>query len=110
MIRRPPRSTLFPYTTLFRSETGTGKTLTLKMAAGLLAPNSGSVVVLGNEISEMSEVELLPFRRKIGFVFQEGALFDSMTVGENVAYRLREDRVAEAEIESRGLEVLRFVE
>src|SRR5256886_5863457 len=63
MIRRPPRSTLFPYTTLFRSETGTGKTLTLKMAAGLLAPNSGSVVVLGNEISEMSEVELLPFRR-----------------------------------------------
>ncbi|PYU49611.1 MAG: organic solvent resistance ABC transporter ATP-binding protein [Acidobacteria bacterium] len=97
-------------TLILLGETGTGKTLTLKMAAGLLAPNSGSVVVLGNEISEMSEVELLPFRRKIGFVFQEGALFDSMTVGENVAYRLREDRVAEEEIESRVLEVLRFVE
>src|SRR5438309_9762191 len=97
-------------TLVLLGETGTGKTLTLKMAAGLLAPNSGSVVVLGNEISEMSEVELLPFRRKIGFVFQEGALFDSMTVGENVAYRLREDRVAEEEIESRVLEVLRFVE
>ena len=82
----------------------------MKMAAGLLAPNSGSVIVLGNEISEMSEKELLPFRRKIGFVFQEGALFDSMSVGENVAYRLREDRVAEEEIEPRVLEVLRFIE
>src|SRR6059036_312400 len=100
-----PRETL-----ILLGETGTGKTLTLKMAAGLLTPNSGSVIVLGNEISEMSEVELLQFRRKIGFVFQEGALFDSMTVGENVAYRLREDRVAEEEIESRVLEVLRFVE
>jgi len=97
-------------TLILLGETGTGKTLTLKMAAGLLAPNSGSVVVLGNEISEMSEVELLPFRRKIGFVFQEGALFDSMSVGENVAYRLREDRVAEEEIEPRVLEVLRFIE
>ncbi len=97
-------------TLILLGETGTGKTLSLKMAAGLLAPNSGSVIVLGNEISEMSEEELLPFRRKIGFVFQEGALFDSMTVGENVAYRLREDRVAEEEIESRVLEVLRFVE
>jgi phospholipid/cholesterol/gamma-HCH transport system ATP-binding protein len=97
-------------TLILLGETGTGKTLTLKMAAGLLAPNSGSVVVLGNEISEMSEEELLPFRRKIGFVFQEGALFDSMSVADNVAYRLREDRVPEEEIESRVLEVLRFVE
>src|SRR3989454_6321828 len=80
------------------------------MAAGLLTPNSGTVVVLGNEVSEMKEKELLAFRRKIGFVFQEGALFDSMTVGENVAYRLREDRVAEEEIEPRVREVLRFVE
>jgi phospholipid/cholesterol/gamma-HCH transport system ATP-binding protein len=97
-------------TLILLGETGTGKTLTLKMAAGLLAPNSGSVVVLGNELSEMSEEELLPFRRKIGFVFQEGALFDSMSVADNVAYRLREDRVPEEEIESRVLEVLRFVE
>src|SRR5713226_3309440 len=91
-------------------ETGTGKTLTLKMAAGLLTPNSGSVIVLGNEVSEMSERELLAFRRKIGFVFQEGALFDSMSVADNVAYRLREDRVAEEEIEPRVREVLQFVE
>src|SRR5438128_11681621 len=68
-------------TLILLGETGTGKTLTLKMAAGLLAPNSGSVVVLGNEISEMREVELLPIRRKIGFVLKEGALFASMTVG-----------------------------
>src|SRR5437879_442764 len=95
-------------TLILLGETGTGKTLTLKMAAGLLAPNSGSVIVLGNEVSEMSEEELLPFRRRIGFVFQEGALFDSMTVGENVAYRLREDRLAEEEIESRVLEVLKI--
>src|SRR5207249_2025242 len=54
-------------TLILLGETGTGKTLTLKMAAGLLTPNSGSVIVLGNEISEMSEKELLPFRRKIGF-------------------------------------------
>lgn len=97
-------------TLILLGETGTGKTLTLKMAAGLLTPNSGGVIVLGNEISEMSEEELLPFRRKIGFVFQEGALFDSMSVADNVAYRLREDGVAEEEIESRVLEVLRFVE
>src|SRR6266436_2127098 len=97
-------------TLILLGETGTGKTLTLKMAAGLLAPNSGRVVVLGNEVSEMKESELLAFRRKVGFVFQEGALFDSMTVGENVAYRLREDRVPEEEIEPRVREVLRFVE
>src|SRR6266481_5402407 len=97
-------------TLILLGETGTGKTLTLKMAAGLLTPNSGGVIVLGNEISEMSEDELLPFRRKIGFVFQEGALFDSMSVADNVAYRLREDGAPEEEIESRVLEVLRFVE
>jgi phospholipid/cholesterol/gamma-HCH transport system ATP-binding protein len=97
-------------TLVLMGETGTGKTLTLKMAAGLLAPNSGSVLVLGKEVSEMPERDLLTFRQKVGFVFQEGALFDSMSVAENVAYRLREERVAEEEIESRVLEVLRFVE
>src|SRR5258707_13209106 len=97
-------------TLVLMGETGTGKTLTLKMAAGLLAPNSGSVVVLGKEVSEMPERELLTFRQKVGFVFQEGALFDSMSVADNVAYRLREERGPEEEIESRVLEVLRFVE
>ncbi|HXN94304.1 MAG TPA: ATP-binding cassette domain-containing protein [Candidatus Acidoferrales bacterium] len=97
-------------TLILLGETGTGKTLTLKMAAGLLTPNNGSVTVLGNEVSEMKENELLAFRRKIGFVFQEGALFDSMPVAENVAYRLHEDGVPEEEIEPRVREVLQFVE
>jgi phospholipid/cholesterol/gamma-HCH transport system ATP-binding protein len=97
-------------TLVLLGETGTGKTLTLKMAAGLLRPTSGSIHVLGQQVSHMQERELLQFRRKTGFVFQEGALFDSMTVADNVAYRLREDRVPEEEIEPRVLEVLRFVE
>jgi phospholipid/cholesterol/gamma-HCH transport system ATP-binding protein len=100
-----PRETL-----VLLGETGTGKTLTLKLAAGLLQPTQGSVHVLGHEVSSMSERELLAFRRQIGFVFQEGALFDSMTVADNVAYRLREDHVDEDEIEPRVLEVLTFVE
>src|SRR5437667_10460870 len=87
-------------TLILLGETGTGKTLTLKMAAGLLTPNSGSVIVLGNEISEMSGKELLPFRRKSGFVCQAGALCDSISVGEHVAYRLRADRGAAEEIEA----------
>jgi phospholipid/cholesterol/gamma-HCH transport system ATP-binding protein len=100
-----PRETL-----VFLGETGTGKTLTLKMAAGLLRPSQGSVEVLGQEISTMSEVELLAYRRQVGFVFQEGALFDSMTVADNVAYRLREDRLDEEEVAPRVAEALRFVE
>jgi phospholipid/cholesterol/gamma-HCH transport system ATP-binding protein len=97
-------------TLVLLGETGTGKTLTLKMAAGLLQPNGGRVEVLGEDVSGMSEKALLAFRRKIGFVFQEGALFDSMSVAENVAYRLREEKISEEEIESRVLEALRFVE
>src|SRR6266481_4346083 len=104
-FRVQPRETM-----ILLGETGTGKTLTLKLAAGLLAPSGGVVRVLGQEVSRMEERDLLNFRRKVGFVFQEGALFDSMTVAENVAYRLREDRIAEEEIEARVLEVLRFVE
>jgi phospholipid/cholesterol/gamma-HCH transport system ATP-binding protein len=91
-------------------ETGTGKTLTLKLAAGLLQPSQGSVTVLGHEVSSMTESELLVFRRQIGFVFQEGALFDSMSVADNVAYRLTEDGVDSDEIDSRVREALRFVE
>jgi phospholipid/cholesterol/gamma-HCH transport system ATP-binding protein len=97
-------------TLVLLGETGTGKTLTLKMAAGLMQASSGRVSVLGEELSGRTENELLTFRRKIGFVFQEGALFDSMTVSDNVAYRLREDRMDEKEVEQRVREVLRFVE
>jgi phospholipid/cholesterol/gamma-HCH transport system ATP-binding protein len=91
-------------------ETGTGKTLVLKLAAGLLRADSGTVRTLGHDLGTMSEKELLGFRRKIGFVFQEGALFDSLTVADNVAYSLREEHVSEEEIEPRVRESLRFVE
>lgn len=91
-------------------ETGSGKTLALKLAAGLIRPDSGRVRVLGRDITAMSEMELLDFRRQIGFVFQEGALFDSLSVAENVAYRLREDGADEDQIEQRVRETLRFVE
>lgn len=97
-------------TLVLLGETGTGKTLTLKLSAGLLRPDSGGVEVLGEKISEMPEKELLRFRRKIGFVFQEGALFDSLPVSDNVAYRLLEDHIPLEEIEPRVREVLRFVE
>src|SRR5205823_10481693 len=97
-------------TVVLLGETGTGKTLTLKMAAGLLRPDSGSIDVLGQKVSEMPEKDLLTFRRKIGFMFQEGALFDSMTVADNVAYRLHEDGIAADEIVPRVEEALRFVE
>ncbi len=97
-------------TLVLLGETGSGKTLTLKIAAGLLRPDSGTVDVLGERVSRMSERELLVLRRKVGFVFQEGALFDSLTVGENVAYRMHEDHVNEDEIEPRVREVLEFVE
>lgn len=97
-------------TVILLGETGTGKTLLLKLASGLLRPDSGSIRVLGKDISGIPESELLEIRRQIGFVFQEGALFDSLTVGENVAYRLHEDRVDPEEIQPRVEEVLRFVE
>jgi phospholipid/cholesterol/gamma-HCH transport system ATP-binding protein len=100
-----PRETL-----ILLGETGTGKTLALKLAAGLLCPDRGEVRALGQQLSDKTELELLEFRRQVGFVFQEGALFDSLTVGENVAYRLEQDGVPEDQIMQRVEEVLRFVE
>lgn len=97
-------------TKILIGESGSGKTLILKLAAGLIQPDSGTVVMLGHNLGSMSEKELLSFRKSIGFVFQEGALFDSLTVEENVAYCLEEDGVDEAEIEPRVRQSLRFVE
>jgi len=97
-------------TKILLGESGSGKTLILKLAAGLLRPDSGSISVMGHDLSHMSEVELLDFRRKLGFVFQEGALFDSLDVDDNVAFRLREEHVPEDEVETRVREALRFVE
>ncbi len=97
-------------TKILLGETNTGKTVLMKMAAGLIHPDGGRVMVTGHDVSQMTEKELLNFRRRIGFVFQEGALFDSMTVADNVSFRLREEHVDEAEIEERVHESLKFVE
>jgi phospholipid/cholesterol/gamma-HCH transport system ATP-binding protein len=98
-------------TKVLLGETGTGKTLIMRMAAGLIHPDSGQVLVMGHDVSQMPEMELLNFRRQIGFVFQEGALFDSLTVADNVSFRLREEAAMdEPEIDRRVREALRFVE
>jgi phospholipid/cholesterol/gamma-HCH transport system ATP-binding protein len=76
----------------------------------LLRPDRGDVEVLGQNVSSAPEGDLLEFRRNVGFVFQEGALFDSFTVGENVGYRLLEDGETQEAIRPRVEEILRFVE
>ena len=73
---------------------GNGKSVTLKHIAGLLRPDSGSVRVDGQEITRLGERGLIPIRRRIGMVFQDGALLKSLTVGENVGLALREHRLA----------------
>jgi phospholipid/cholesterol/gamma-HCH transport system ATP-binding protein len=90
---------------------GSGKSTILKLALGLLKPDSGRIYALGEEVTEMSENALFDLRRQIGMVFQESALFDSRTVRENVAFRLMEEgTVSEEEIERRVREALSFVE
>ncbi len=89
---------------------GSGKSTILKLAMGLLPPDSGRILLLGEEVTRMSEQELFELRRRVGIVFQESALFDSLTVRQNVAFRLMEEGISEEEIERRVREALRFVE
>src|SRR5271163_1455243 len=90
---------------------GSGKSLILKMVLGLIRPDSGRIIVLGQDVTQMQEKELFQLRGKIGMVFQESALFDSLSVKENVAYRLTEEHgVYDDEIDRKVREVLRFVE
>jgi phospholipid/cholesterol/gamma-HCH transport system ATP-binding protein len=89
---------------------GVGKSVLLKLTNGLLRPDSGRIFVFGQEISSMREQDLFELRGAIGTVFQEGALFDSLTVRDNVGYRLTEEHVPEDEITRRVTEALRFVE
>ncbi len=97
-------------TLVLLGETGAGKTVLLKLALGLLRPDSGRIFILGGEITGLPEEELFEIRKKIGMVFQEGALFDSLSVAENVAYRLQEEGVPAEEIVARVRQALRFVE
>ncbi len=90
---------------------GSGKSTILKLALGLLRPDTGSIYVLGENITQMREDELFDLRRRIGIVFQESALFDSLTVRENVAFRmLEEGNVSEEQVEKPVREALSFVE
>jgi phospholipid/cholesterol/gamma-HCH transport system ATP-binding protein len=89
---------------------GVGKSVLLKLANGLFKPDQGRVFIFGFEVSAMKEEELFQLRACIGTVFQEGALFDSLTVRDNVAFRLTEEHVPDKEIDERVKEALRFVE
>lgn len=97
-------------TCVLMGASGTGKTTILKMILGLLRPDSGEVFVNGERIDQMNERELLKVRAGIGMLFQEGALFDSLTVAENVGYRLAEEtQMSDDEVDRRVQEVLGFI-
>jgi len=89
---------------------GIGKTVTITHIVGLLKPDSGRIVVDGQDVTDLSERELTPIRKKIQLVFQSGALFDSMTVWDNVAFPLTETDISEEELERRVQEKLRLVD
>ncbi len=89
---------------------GTGKSVLLKLANGLLKPDSGTITVFGEDVTRMRETDLFKLRARIGMVFQESALFDSLSVEDNVAYRLHEEGMAPDEAHALVVEVLDFVE
>jgi phospholipid/cholesterol/gamma-HCH transport system ATP-binding protein len=88
---------------------GSGKSVILKLILGLLRPDSGAITVNGHRVDTMLEADLLKMRADIGMAFQENALFDSLTVAENVAFRLTEERMPDDQIDARVAEVLGFV-
>jgi phospholipid/cholesterol/gamma-HCH transport system ATP-binding protein len=88
---------------------GGGKSTIIRLILGLLKPDAGEILIDGENITDHDEHAMMPVRQKIGMVFQEGALFDSLSVYENVAYRLREQRVDEEEIEREVRRMLQFV-
>jgi phospholipid/cholesterol/gamma-HCH transport system ATP-binding protein len=89
---------------------GCGKSVLMKLVNGLMCPDSGTITVFGQDVTRTSEKELFALRAHIGMVFQESALFDSLSVADNVAYRLHEDRMDEPQIHERVVEALHFVE
>jgi phospholipid/cholesterol/gamma-HCH transport system ATP-binding protein len=97
-------------TRILLGRAGVGKSVLLKLTNGLLRPDAGSILLFGEEISHMPEEQLFPLRTRAGMVFQEGALFDSLSVRDNVAYQLVQERVPDDEIDARVHEALRFVE
>jgi phospholipid/cholesterol/gamma-HCH transport system ATP-binding protein len=89
---------------------GGGKSVLMKLANGLIGPDSGTIRIFGEDITRMRDADLFKLRARIGMVFQESALFDSLSVEDNVAYRLHEERVPEDEANNRVVEALQFVE
>jgi len=88
---------------------GCGKSTTIKLVLGLLKPDSGQILVDGEDITEYAETDMMRVRKKIGMIFQEGALFDSLSVYENVAFKLHEQGVPEDDVEGEVRRMLRFV-
>ena len=88
---------------------GGGKSTIIKLVLGLLKPDEGRILVDGEDITEYNEVQMMTVRKRIGMVFQEGALFDSLSVYDNVAYRLHEQGRPEDEVEPEVRRMLRFV-
>lgn len=89
---------------------GSGKTTLLRLIAGLIKPDRGRIVLLGEDIAPLSERDLVPLRRRIGVVFQGAALFDSLTVLDNIAFPLRvHTRTSEGELQDRAAKLLNLV-
>jgi phospholipid/cholesterol/gamma-HCH transport system ATP-binding protein len=88
---------------------GGGKSTVIKLVLGLLKPDAGRILVNGEDITDYTEAEMMRVRKNFGMVFQEGALFDSLSVYENVAYRLHEQGIPEEEVEQEVRRMLRFV-
>lgn len=97
-------------TKVILGRSGGGKSTIVRLVLGLLKPDSGQIFVDGEDITKYDEHSMMPVRQKIGMVFQEGALFDSLSVYENVAYRLEEQSVAEDEIDLEVRRMLQFVD
>jgi phospholipid/cholesterol/gamma-HCH transport system ATP-binding protein len=98
-------------TTVVLGASGSGKTVLMKHIMGLFKPDRGEVIVDGENISAMDRQQLSKFRTRMGMVFQNSALFDSLTVGENVAFPLREHtKLSEEEIQKRVRDTLAIVE
>ena len=88
---------------------GSGKSTIINLILGLLKPDSGEILIDGEDITSFDEMQMMRIRKKIGMIFQEGALFDSLSVYDNVAYRLHEQGVDEVEVEHEVRRMLRFV-
>jgi phospholipid/cholesterol/gamma-HCH transport system ATP-binding protein len=89
---------------------GCGKSVLMKLANGLIRPDSGTITIFGQRIDNLPDRDLFKLRARIGMVFQESALFDSLSVEDNIAYRLHEERMPEEEAHKKVVEALHFVD